>query len=557
MKMINLFTSLMLAGTALTLPLALATPASAQPSDFRAEADALLAAFPEDGPGAAAVVMRRGELIYAAGRGLADLETRRPITPDTVFKLGSVVKQFTAAMVLQLVADGRIGLDDPISRFFPDFPQPAGRATIRQLLNHTSGLQDYTKLPGWVARAGERPWTTAQLIAEAARLPAKSEPGTAWEYNNTGYTMLGAIVEKVTGKAWHEVLAERITRPLGLDSIEYAPFGEAGPQMVRGYTRDDGAVTPAPRRHMSLAHAAGGLVGSARDLAAWAKALHHGKVVSPALYREMISPARLASGKTERYGFGLRLRALRGRPALVHGGAGAGLDTDTVYIPGEDLYVAVLANSDQPAADPATLTRRLAALALGEPIPTFTRAGVLLAEVEPLFGAYGVDGAPPVSFFERDGKFYLAHGQEEQEAVPAGGDSFFFTGGDLTWVKFVRKPDGAHLMEIHEADEKGPDLAVRTGPVPPPLALAPALLQSYTGRFQTETVALTIALGANGRLTIQQDGGPLLPMRPVSDTEFRVDAARFRLVFHPENGKVDRFTIYRGARELHGRRVAP
>jgi D-alanyl-D-alanine carboxypeptidase len=558
MTMIRFLAGLALAATSWTPAIASPAPAAARRGDFRSDADALLqAAFPAEGPGAAVIVTRGGELLYASGRGLADLEAKRPITPDSVFKLGSIAKQFTAAIVLQLVAEGRVSLDDPISRFFPDFPQPGGRATVRQLLNHTSGVQDYTKVPGWVARAGARAWTTEELVGEAAKLPAKAEPGTAWEYNNTGYTLLGAIVEKATGKAWHEVLAERITGPLGLKSIDYGVPGEAGPNMVRGYTEEDGAPRPARRPHVSVAHAAGGLVGSARDLATWAQALHHGRVVSPSLYQEMIRPARLASGKTERYGFGLRLQQLRGRPAYVHGGAGAGLDADSVYIPGDDVYVAVLANTDKPATDPSSLTRRLAAMALGEPIPTFTRAEVQPAAVAPLFGAYSARGAPPISFFERDGRFYLAHGEEEQEAIPAGNDRFYFGPDDLTWLKFVRQPNGAQVMEVYEPDTSGAARAVRTGPVPTPIAVAPALLQTYAGAFQTETLKVKIELGANGRLTIQPEGGAAMPMRPVSNTEFRVDAGGFRLVFHPEAGKVERFTMYRGARELHGRRVAP
>ena len=554
MTFCRLFAGLLLATTVMTVPAPGTGAAMAQPADFAAEAEALVeAAFPADGPGAAVIVMRGGEPIYAGGRGLADLESRRPITADSVFKLGSIVKQFTAALVLQLVAEERLSLDDPISRFFPDFPQPAGRATVRQLLNHTSGLQDYTKIPGWVAQAGTRPWTTAELVAEARTRPARTEPGTAWEYNNAGYMMLAAIVEQVTGKAWHEALAERITRPLGLGTIEYAVTGLTGPAMVRGYSGAD--AQPAADVHMSVAHGAGGLVGSVRDMARWAQALHHGRVVSAALYREMTAPVRLADGSTRPYGFGLRLQRIRGRPALVHGGAGRGLDTDSVYLPSEDLFVAVFANSDDPASDPSLLTRRLAALALGEPFPSFTRVSMPLSVIEPLFGAYHAEGAPPIRFFARDGRLFLSHGGEEMEAFPAGDDRFFFGPDRLIWVSFVRQADGAHVLEAHEPTAAQPMRAVRTGAAPPPFTLAPALLQSYVGSYQTEILAVTIALADNGWLTITPAGQSPMPMRPISETEFRIDGTPMRLVFHPENGAVNRFTLYRGARELHGTRT--
>ena len=539
-----------------------AGPAVAQPVgteqevDFQAAADALLqAAYPADGPGAAVVVMRGGRVIYSGARGLADVETRRAITPDTPFLLGSIVKQFTAATVLQLVAEGRMSLDDPISRFFPDWPQPAAGATVRQLLNHASGLQDYSKVPGWIARNRNRPWTTAQLLAVARELPARAQPGQAWEYNNGGYVMLGAIIERATGKAWHEVLAERITGPLDLRTIAYAVPGSLATDTARGYTEDDGVTQPVERSHMSIAHAAGGLAGSVSDMARWAQALHHGRVVSPALYREMTSPAQLVGGATEPYGFGLRLQRIRGRQAFIHGGAGAGIDTDSVYIPSDDVFVAVFANSDEPATDPSILSRRLATLALGEPFPTFTRATVDLSAIEPLFGLYSADEGEPLRFFSRDGRIYAAQGDGQREVFPAGDDRFFFGPDDLSWFRFVRQTNGAHVIEVHRPDRAEPQRAVRTGAVPAPFTVAAAVLQTYVGSYSTEVLPVTVALGANGELVMTPAGQAPLPMRPVSETEFRIDGTPMRVVFHPENGEVNRLTIHRGARELHGRRT--
>ena len=546
------FTRFAAAALAAASPAALAAaapaPAAALPSDFRQQADALLAAsYSADGPGAAVIVTRGGRTVYSAGRGLADVEAGRAITPDTPFRLGSIAKQFTAAIVLQLVAEGRISLDDPLSRFFPDWPQPGAGATVRQLLGHSSGLQDFSKIPGWIGRNRHRSIATAELVDLMRSLPVRARPGQAWEYNNGGYVMLGAIVEQVTGKPWHEAVAERISRPLGLRTVSYAaPAGSAS-----GYTEEDGRRQPIQLSNMSVAHAAGGLHGSVADMARWARALHGGRVVTAPLYREMTSPARLADGTTEPYGFGLRLREIRGRPAFVHGGAGGGLDTDSAYIPSEDLFVAVFANSDAPATDPANLVRRLAALALGEPIPVLARADVPLAAVEPLFGAYG----PATRFFARDGKLYMGRGEVEREAFAAGADRFFFGPGELAWFRFERRADGAHILEMHGAEAAAPSRAARTGPVPAAFEVAPEILRTYAGRYQTETVALVVAVAANGGLTIAPEGEAPMPMRPVSATEFRIDGTPMRIVFHPENGVVDRFTMHRGARELHGRRT--
>lgn len=543
----------LLAAVALTA-VCISAPAVAQPAGFSAAlaASELEAAVPATGPGAAVIVMQRGRLLYAGGRGLANVEADRPVTPDTVFRLGSIAKQFTAAVILQLVAEGRMSLDDPLSRFLPDFPPPGARATVRQLLNHSSGILDYTKIPGWMLSPPSlRPNTTTDLVALMRDRPATAEPGTRWEYNNGGYVLLGAIIEQMTGKPWHEAVVTRIARPLGLTTLAYA--GDTpGAAWAHGYSRVNGRYVPARGVHISVAHAAGGLVASVGDLAKWAQALHHGRVVPPALYAEMIRPAHLADGSTEPYGFGLRLRQIRGRPALVHGGAGRGLDSDSVYVPSADLFVAVLANTDDPATDPGTLTRRLAAAALGQPIPRFARVDVPLAMIEPLFGAYGgpTSGAPR-RFFARDGKLYVGRGDEEQQVFPAGDDRFSLAGDALTWIRFLRRPGQPPLIEINRLESATPEQMPRIGPVPPPLVVAPELLRSYVGTYATEGPVLTIALDDRGQLTVAPPGQPPLPLRPTSDTEFRVEGAPMRLVFDGP----DRLTLYRGARELHGRRT--
>ena len=531
-------------------------PAMAQPADIASEAEAILAAAYRDGePGAAAIVMKDGQVLWSGGRGLADIESGRPIAPDTVFRIGSITKQFTAAVVLQLVAEGKLSLDDPLSRFFPDWPQPGARATVRQLLNHTSGLPEFTAVPGYMgSEATMRPVTTADLVAVIRGRPSPSEPGQRWQYNNSGYVLLGAIVEQLTGKAWHEAVAERLTRPLGLSTIGYGPATETDPARARPYIFEGGGFTAARGVHMSVGHAAGALVGSVGDLARWTQALHHGRVVSPELYREMTAPGPLAGGGRAPYGFGLHLIEYRGQPAFRHGGAAAGVDTGSIYVPAEDLFVAVLSNTN--SLDSSVTVQRLVALAMGNPFPNLARADVPLAAIEPLFGAYRAESGPDLVFFNRDGKLYLARGDDETEAFAAGDDRFFFGPNDLVWFRFARPPGAAPAIEVHRPDGTVVR-AARAGEVPPAVSVPPEVLRSYAGTYATEGPVLTIALAADGRLTVAPAGQEAFPMRPVSPTEFRVEGAPMRIVFHPENGAVDRLTLNRGPRELHGTRTAP
>jgi len=515
----------------------------------------LQGAFLADGPGAAVIVTHRGKVIYQGVQGLADVSNKQPIRVDAAFPMGSIAKQFTAAAILKLVEQRRISLDDPLSRFFRDWPEPGAKATVRQLLNHISGVQDYTKIPGWIAANRTTTHTTAQLVALTRNLPAKAAPGEKWEYNNGGYVLLGAILEQVSGKPWYQAIQDSVLAPLQLRSIRPLPSNSSELAVV-GYREENGRQVVVPWAHPSIAHAAGGLAGSVLDLAKFANALHHGKGVSPALYEEMTSPARLANGTTEPYGFGLRLLKLKGRPALVHGGAGAGLDTDSIYIPSENLFVAVFANSSDPATDPSLLSRRLAALALGDPFPTLVSVAADLKALEPLFGTYALQQGPARTFLPRNGKLFMGRGEDQREVFAAGGNRFFFGPRDLSWFTITPAADGHHQMEVHAADLATPAKAIWAGPVPRPVTVDAATLRSYVGTYQTETVRIVVLLSANGSLTAGQEGRETGELRAVSPTEFRLEGTPMRLVFHPEGAKTDRLTVHRGARELHGTRVS-
>jgi len=542
---------------------ATAAPALAVPPDFRAKADAALAAsWPADAPGAAVIVTEHGETVYEAGRGLADVEARTPITPQTVFRIGSITKQFTAAIILQLAQEGRLSLDDPLSRFLPDYPQPGASATVRQLLNHTGGMQSYTGIPGWMVEENtNRPYTTDQLIAVFRDLPAPSRPGEQWAYNNSGYVLLGAIIERVTGMPWHQAVQERIARPLGLASLRYGVGETEIPAMAHGYTAGEGGVHPSHRIHMSVPHAAGALVGSVEDLARWAQALHHGRVVGPQSYAQMIAPTTLPDGHTEPYGFGLSNGDVRGRHAIEHGGGIFGFSTDSLYLPEADIFIAVFTNSDAPAASPGVTMRRLAALALGDPYPELRQTAADPAELELWFGVYPLrNGEGERRFYARDGKLYTQRtGSNELEVFAAGENRFFYGPDSLTWFSLTRDPSGGIAMEMHQNGAVTAERSTRSGAIPPQTATASVpreTLQAYAGNYRMGPAPVIVALGEDARLTVQPARQIPRALRPVSETEFEVEGVDARIVFQRDNGAVTRMVLHQGGREMIAEREA-
>lgn len=544
-------------------PLAIiwATSAAALPADLAARADAVMAAsYAADSPGAAAIVMDDGKIVYAAARGLSDVAAKKRITPDTVFRLGSITKQFTAAVVLQLVEEGRLSLSDPLSKFLPDYPKPGADTTVAQLLNHTSGIQSYTGIPGYMM--GPKPAqavTTAALISEFKDMPVQFERGTRHEYNNSGYVLLGAIIEKVTGKPWYQAVEQRISRPLGLASIRYGAGENGIAGMAAGYTIGDGKVAPSRPIHMSVPHAAGALVGNVRDLAKWAQALHHGKVVKSDTYKQMIAPTRLLDGKEVPYAFGLSNEDLRGRRAIGHGGGIFGFSTYSIYVPADDVFVAVFANSDEPTTSPSTTSLRLAALAVGDPYPSFAQADVAAATLEPLFGLYTWEGGER-RFFARDGKLFTRRGSAgpDMQVYPAGDDRFFYGQDSLTWFAIKRDAADAHVMEMYQGQAKAAELSTRSGPVPPeapPVKLSTALLQSYAGQYRFGPVPVVVALGEDGRLTVKLGQQQPVAITPTSETVFRAVGVDARVRFESANGAVSRMVLMQNGRENAAERV--
>jgi len=536
--------------------LASAAPAAALPQNFKAKADTLLAeAYAATGPGAAVIVTENGKTVYAAGRGLADVERKVPITPTIHFRLGSITKQFTAAAVLRLAEQGKLSLDDPLSKFVPGYPAPGASATVRQLLNHTSGVMPYTNIPGWMVEAKtSKAYATDQLIAEFKDIPSPSKPGEKWDYNNSGYVLLGAILEKVTGKSWDQAVADLVTGPLKLATIRTGIGADGTPGMATGYTQSDKGPKLAQKIHMSVPHGAGALVGTVGDLAAWGNALHNGKVLTPETYTAMTTPTKTADGKPTPYGYGLQLADVRGHPVIGHGGGIFGFSTDSIYLPKQKIFVAVFANSDSPQSDPEVLSARLAALAVGDPFPAFTKVAVDAKSVDKLVGTYAF--ADTERAFSRRGDKLFAQRKDrpELEVFPAGGNKFFYGPDNLTWFEIIPDAAGKHQFAMHQNGAATAEMGSWKGP--PPVATAAvvvpaALLDSYAGTY-TSLAGDFLFRHEGGSLTVKLGSQPAFPMKAVSPTEFEIAQVGAKIRFNAKDGKIDSITLFQGGKELEG-----
>lgn len=293
-------------------------------------------------PGAAVLVMKNGAVVREQGYGFANLEHKVAVTPETIFQSGSTGKMFTAAGILLLVQDGKLGLDDRLAQHFGGAPASWHRITIRHLLTHTSGIKDYGDEFDY-----RKDVTDEEQLAVMMKLPLEFEPGTQWSYSNSGYLVLGLLTSKLAGKHWSDFQGERIFAPLGMTTTRVISESAIVPNRAAGYSVDDKGeivnqewVAPTYNRC-----ADGALYFSIRDLAAWEKALAARSFLSTASFSEWWSPVRLANRTRVPYGFGWSMSEQRGEAVIEHGGAWQGFRAQIVRYPDQQLAVAVLANS--------------------------------------------------------------------------------------------------------------------------------------------------------------------------------------------------------------------
>lgn len=378
--------------------------------DVRAYLDAT---YSPDRPGASVVIAKDGEIIHEAGYGLANVEHGIANNPDTIFRIGSVTKQFTGAAIMLLQQRGELSVNDPIGKYLPDYPTHGHEITIYHLLNHTSGIKSYTGIPGYMDQGVRPDLTTEELIDVFENLPMEFSPGDSWNYNNSGYVLLGAIIEEVSGQSYADFIAENIAGPLGLDSTLYG-----GPQIIpnraSGYATDDnGNVVNAGFISMSQPHAAGSLLSTTGDLVKWHKALTGGEFIHDDSYKAMTTPADLNDGGTYPYGFGLGVGLLREREMIAHGGGIHGFTCYSLWLPDEDIYIAVLANGATDGPGPTTVAKKIAAMAIGDPYPSRESVKLSDADLNGLSGNYAGPTFPPVTVSVDDGEIIMDMGFNE------------------------------------------------------------------------------------------------------------------------------------------------
>jgi CubicO group peptidase (beta-lactamase class C family) len=523
-----------------------------------------------------ALVADSSGVIFKKGYGYANFEWQVPNAPDVRFRLGSITKQFTSMVVMQLVSEGKIRLDGKVTDYLPDYRKDTGdRVTIAHLLSHTSGIPSYTSQPGFFAEASRDPYQVAEFVKKFASGDLEFEPGSKWTYNNSGYFLLGAIIEKVTGKTYAEALQERIFTPLGMQSSGYDLPAKVLPKRASGYQLAGGTYVNAPYLDMTIPYAAGSLYSTVEDLYLWDRALYTDKLLSAELKKQLFTPV------LRDYGFGwsiqkAKLDDTKTEVATVgHTGGIHGFNTVLLRVPEKKELVVLLDNTsrgDKLDALAASIISILHGVEPRQPRKSIVdelqkdaNGAAVVAKYRQLRKA-DPDG---YDFSESDlnllGYSMLSQGRIDDaievfklnvEMYPEASNPYDSL-GEAYAAKGEKELAIRNYRKSYELNPGNKNALDAIGRLEKPAAAVEMKypLEAFVGRYELAPTFILSFFVEDGKLLTQATGQSKLSLTADSATEFSVVGVPARVAFEMDGAKAKAVTLYQGGREMKAKRI--
>ena len=525
----------------------------------------------------AVLVAENGKVIYKKGLGFANMEWEIPNTSDTKFRLASITKQFTATAVLQLASQGKIKLDGKISDYLPEYRKDIGeKVTIHQLLNHTSGIPSYTGFPGFFQDVSRNPFKVEDFVKKFASKDLEFEPGSKFSYNNSGYFLLGAIIEKVTGKPYEQVLKENIFEPLGMKNTGYDHFDTLLQKRATGYQKNaDGAYINAPYLDMSIPYAAGSLYSTVEDLYLWDQALYADTLLN-AQFKEMMFKPHL-----ENYAYGWTIRKARFDekiPVITHNGGINGFSTTIIRFPAEKNLIVLLDNTatgnniDRLSAEIAKILYDrpydLPRMSIVGPLAkTITEKGVTagIAQYQDLKSKQAKTYDFSEEELNRLGYQLLQRGKHDDaiqifklnvEAYPQAfntydslGEAYMMAGNKELAILNYKKS-----LELNAQNTNGTEMLKRLESNAPPVD--PKTYDPYVGEYEVSPAFIVKIFKEGDKLMTQATNQPAFELFPESENSFVLKVVNAKVTFVKDAaGTVTGLVIHQGGRDVPGKKI--
>lgn len=532
---------------------------SAQQRDDRqltAAFDKLLSEqFKSNETGAAALVSKNGKIVYKKAFGLANVELNVPMQSDNVFRIGSITKQITAVAILQLMEQGKLNLQDEITKFIPDYPTQGTKITIEHLLTHTSGIRNFSTIRDTV-QFGRLDQSPKQMINHFKNQPMRFAPGTRWEYSNSGYFLLGYIIEQITGMSYAQYIEEKFFKPLGMNNSLYANDIRIVKNRAAGYAKPDKVLENASFVSLTQPYAAGSVQSSVEDLFKWQQAVQSYKLIKKETLDKAWSRYILTDGNPTSYGYGWRQGYIQGSASLWHGGLIQGYMTMAMYLPEQDVFVTVLTNCE--CNSPVDITAKLAALAIGKPY----EASAITLDKNILQGYAGVyenkEGQLRIITLSGD-QLYAQTGRSPKSLIKAvKKDQFFFENDAMTTMDFIRNSKGEVEQLITKSRTMIETWSKTNKPIPSEdgIKLDEKILDTYVGVYEiTPEFGFTI-IREKDRMFVQATGQEKFEIFAETETKFFVKINDAQMEFLKDaSGKVIKVALLQGGRKNEARKV--
>lgn len=510
--------------------------------------------FKTDEPGATVLASRNGQIIYKKAFGMANLELNTPMQVDNVFWIASIGKQFTAVAILQLMEQGKLNLQDEITKFIPDYPVQGNKITIEHLLTHTSGIHNYSGMKDPEKKLAFD-CTPNEVIDFFKNLPMRFVPGTKWEYSNSGYFLLGYIIEKITGKSYSEYLEENFFKPLDMTNSLFANNKRVIKNRVGAYSQGDNGYENARHLNMTHIYSAGAIQSTVADFFKWHQAVITYKLLKKETIEKAFTKYKLIGGKETDYGYGWRLGYVYENSSIWHGGGIEGFGNIEIYLPKEDVFVVIFTNCD--CSYPKDITFWLAALASGKPYE-YKEIPVANEILQKYQGVYENEAGQIRIITVSEKKLFSQLGRGPKSNLKAYQKNMFFSDDAMLTMEFSKNKKG----EIDKLTSKkiiGNEVWNRTNkPIPDSngIKVDGKILETYVGEYEIPSAFTFAVTKEQGRLFLQATGQEKFELFAETEIKFfvKVNDAQFEFV-KDDSGKVIKAILNQGGRQADAKKI--
>ena len=524
--------------------------------DLESQVDAYISTvYKTNEPGATVLIAKDGKPIYRKAFGNANLELDVPMSPNNVFEIGSITKQFTAVSILMLTEQGKLKFEDEITKYIPDYPTLGKTITIHHLLNHTSGIKSYTGMESFRVLA-RNDMTPTELIDVFKNEPMDFDPGEKFLYNNSGYILLGHIIEIISGQSYEDFVETQIFEKLQMENSYYGKMKQIIPNRASGYQNRDDNYINADYLSLTLPYAAGSIMSNVDDLLTWQNALRDNTLISKESMEKAIHGSELNDGTHIPYGYGLGEGSVNGSTSYQHGGGIFGYTTMGIYLPKEDVFVSVLTNCD--CNSPTGVATKIAAMAIGKPFPDIKDAITLSEEkLKKWTGAYEFkDGAIRHITLEEGNLVSQREGSTKFQIYPMSEERFIFDDGTIEYQFSIKEDKRQVVMKTNGEERFGNEIDKAAPADKVAITLAPEVLTQYIGKYELQPGFIIEVTTKGTQIFAEATGQPQFEMFAESEDNFFLKVVSASLLFtRNDAGAVESLTLHQGGQIMPGKKI--